>query len=276
MKYTLKQIAFLLVIINILFSCSIEKRRYMTGYHVSSHKKTNTTAKPSQTKQPKTENKILESDEVLVASLDNSITLPKGKKSLIYSNPKEECDIIILKNSDEIKAKIVEITETEIKYKKCNDSDGKIYTYKKSEVFMVKYPNGSKEVIKAPVESNSDPNVYESKPQDKLPVQKEVEKTVNPFSLVGFIFSILGLFALVYAVIKALAIFSMFFYTGVWIIPFILTAILCVIGLIFSIVGLSQTKKKPEKYSGKVFAVLGLILSLIVVGLIGGFFGIYF
>ena len=59
----------------------------------------------------------------------------------------EECDNIILKNGEEISAKIIEITPDLIKYKKCNNQDGPIVSINKSEVMMIKYSNGTKELV---------------------------------------------------------------------------------------------------------------------------------
>jgi len=56
-------------------------------------------------------------------------------------------DIIVLKNGDEIKSKVLEITPNEIKYKKFDNIDGPTISILKTDVFMVKYPNGTKEVI---------------------------------------------------------------------------------------------------------------------------------
>jgi hypothetical protein len=56
-------------------------------------------------------------------------------------------DIITKKNGEEIKAKVTEITGTEVKYKKFEYQTGPIYTVSKSEIFMVKYENGSKDIL---------------------------------------------------------------------------------------------------------------------------------
>lgn len=56
-------------------------------------------------------------------------------------------DIITKKNGDEIKAKVTEITGTEVKYKKFEYQSGPTYTVSKSEIFMVKYENGSKDIL---------------------------------------------------------------------------------------------------------------------------------
>jgi hypothetical protein len=56
-------------------------------------------------------------------------------------------DTITLKNGDEIKTKVLEVTSDQIKYKKWDNLDGPSYSTAKSEVFMIKYKNGSKDVF---------------------------------------------------------------------------------------------------------------------------------
>jgi len=56
-------------------------------------------------------------------------------------------DIIILKNGDEIKSKVEEVTSDFIKYKKWENQDGPTYTSNKTDVFMIKYINGTKDVF---------------------------------------------------------------------------------------------------------------------------------
>jgi hypothetical protein len=65
-------------------------------------------------------------------------------------------DLIIKKNGDEINGKIQEVGVTEIKYKKTGNSEGPLYSVLKSEVFMIKYENGTKEVFT--VENNTTTN----------------------------------------------------------------------------------------------------------------------
>jgi hypothetical protein len=56
-------------------------------------------------------------------------------------------DIIVLRNGDEIKSKVIEITPTEIKYKKFDNLGGPTIDILKSDVFMIKYANGTKDVM---------------------------------------------------------------------------------------------------------------------------------
>lgn len=55
------------------------------------------------------------------------------------------CDEIILKEGKILKSKVIEITESDIKYKACDYLEGPIYNVKKSEVLLIKYANGKEE-----------------------------------------------------------------------------------------------------------------------------------
>ena len=58
-------------------------------------------------------------------------------------------DIILKKNADEIPAKILKVGNTEIEYKKWNNLDGPTYTIATNDIFIIKYQNGSKDIISA-------------------------------------------------------------------------------------------------------------------------------
>ena len=64
-----------------------------------------------------------------------------------------ECDNIILQDGNEISAKVIEITPELIKYKNCNNS-GPLISIKKSDVFMVKYSDGTNQKIMIDSKSN--------------------------------------------------------------------------------------------------------------------------
>ena len=70
-------------------------------------------------------------------------------------------DTILKRNSEKILAKVIEITPTEIKYKKTAFLDGPTYIDKKSEIQMIVYSNGIKELfepepVKEVVVANND------------------------------------------------------------------------------------------------------------------------
>jgi len=56
-------------------------------------------------------------------------------------------DIIVKKNGEEIKSKVEQVLDTEIKYRKSDNLTGPLYSVRKAEVFMIKYENGSKDVF---------------------------------------------------------------------------------------------------------------------------------
>ncbi|MGV3539973.1 MAG: hypothetical protein ACO1OQ_09190 [Rufibacter sp.] len=80
-------------------------------------------------------------------------------------------DVIVKKNGDEIQAKILEITPSLIKFKRFDYQDGPTISLEKGEVFMVKYANGSKEVINSPASSPSVPNAVTQLPEIQQGIQ---------------------------------------------------------------------------------------------------------
>ena len=84
----------------------------------------------------------------------------------------EECDNIILKDGKEISAKVLEVTPDLIKYKKCNNSDGPLFSVNKSDVMMIRYSDGTKDIIKdnnySKVEKKKKVLAKAQKPNSKL------------------------------------------------------------------------------------------------------------
>jgi len=56
-------------------------------------------------------------------------------------------DILITNKGEEILVKAIEVSHDDIKYKKYSNLEGPIYTVLKSELFMIKYQNGEKDVF---------------------------------------------------------------------------------------------------------------------------------
>lgn len=58
-------------------------------------------------------------------------------------------DIIVLNNktADEIEAKIMEVSNNEVKYKKWNYQDGPTFSVSTNEIFAIKYQNGEKQTF---------------------------------------------------------------------------------------------------------------------------------
>jgi hypothetical protein len=66
-------------------------------------------------------------------------------------------DIIVKTDKTEIKAKVTEITEMVIKYKKWDNQNGPVYNIARSEVFMILYANGQREIIQKTTPAASQP-----------------------------------------------------------------------------------------------------------------------
>jgi hypothetical protein len=58
-------------------------------------------------------------------------------------------DVITKTSGDSVQAKVLEISTTEIKYKKMDNQTGPTYSILKSEVNMVRYENGSTDIFTA-------------------------------------------------------------------------------------------------------------------------------
>lgn len=67
-------------------------------------------------------------------------------------------DIITTKSGDDIKAKVLEVNTTEIKYKKLDNLDGPIFSILKSEVLIVRYENGTKDIFVVTKPNNDQKN----------------------------------------------------------------------------------------------------------------------
>lgn len=71
-------------------------------------------------------------------------------------------DVIVMRDGNEIQAKILKVSNSEIEYKKWSNQDGPVYSLDKSDVFMIKYTNGEKDVFEATETKNK---VSEKQPQ---------------------------------------------------------------------------------------------------------------
>ena len=56
-------------------------------------------------------------------------------------------DLITTKKGEDIQTKVLEINTTEVKYKKADNLEGPIYTILKSDILIIRYANGTKDVF---------------------------------------------------------------------------------------------------------------------------------
>lgn len=67
-------------------------------------------------------------------------------------------DLITKKSGEDVKAKVIEVTTTEIKYKKAENVNGPLFTILKSDVLLLRYENGTKDVFNDVVVSDKEKN----------------------------------------------------------------------------------------------------------------------
>jgi len=242
----MKKLLFILPFI-LLLSCSVQKRKYQKGFYVSGHKHKQQTKDLSAKKDTplQTETLVLKPVALpLAAASNNDLIASANNKTVSYKNPvfKKKvaspdslCDKITLKNGDESFVKIYEISPTEIKYKRCDMLDGPLYVVKKSDVFMIKYSNGTKELFNT--ESTSSSN-EDTQPRSKY---KGPQKT-HPMAIAAFVLGILGIWPL-----TGLA--SIF-------------AVLCANSAI------KKIRQSPDRFKGNELAMAGKIMGKIVLGII--------
>lgn len=87
-----------------------------------------------------------------------TILFATGAIALGYSQ-----DVINVANGEKIKAKVLEVNSSEIKYKRFDNPDGPTYTISKSEVQFIQYPNGTSDVFSKQENSNEIKTVSNSK-----------------------------------------------------------------------------------------------------------------
>lgn len=97
--------------------------------------------------------------------------------NLIYAQ-----DIIIKRNGDEIKSKILEITSETIKYKEFDFQDGPIRNINISDVFMVIYENGKREKFTG-IEGNTQRNKTPANKKNKIQANKKNKITKNKITI---------------------------------------------------------------------------------------------
>ena len=68
----------------------------------------------------------------------------------LFTSAAHAQDILTKRNGDELPVKVIEITPAEVKFRRADNPDGPLISVWKSDVFMIRYANGTKEVFNAP------------------------------------------------------------------------------------------------------------------------------
>ena len=243
MKKNYLKLLVAILFMNLLNSCSLSKRHYLTGYNIEWRKKKTSEQKITQLNvEPIEYDSLLEmqiinyhnqdylSDNTILASNSNNIDFFKKslskKTKIIYDG---ECDNIITKDGHEIKCKVAEIGISEIKYIRCDNLNGAIYVLNKNDVLMIQYANGTKDIM----------TITNQAPQKNQQISMEETVTVNhPLAAPALICSLIG---------------WLFFGIG------------SLLGIIFGAIALNKIKQNPNKFKGKGMALAGLIIGIVAI-----------
>lgn len=163
-----------------------------------------------------------------IVSLENTINVTTNTFEEKYFS--EPCDNVIMKDGQEISAKVLEITDDIVKIKKCENLNGPTYKIDKSSILMIRYANGTKDIFNT--------NITEK------PIEKESTKKTEILSLLSLVFSIVGIIMILFLSILG-------------------GGLLSLLALILGIVGHSKISKNPQRYTGRGFAIAGIILGVI-------------
>lgn len=245
MKHLIYSLALLFLV-----SCSVQKRHYRKGYYFDGlGAKSNSSVKKQV--QPLV-NAAFEAPPAIafVQNHGESNVQTFVSKQRI---PTDSCDVLVFRDGTEILSKITEISEQQVRYKRCDNLEGPTYVSDKSDLFMIKYGNGTREVMKAPAPKTTiiNPAPSSDKNFDKTARYKYDEPSSANFALISGITAILSL--IVGAILY-------------W--PLLISSFLAGIKAITA--GrkyLKITAQEPYAYPGRAKAIAGFIMGIITMSI---------
>jgi hypothetical protein len=206
----------LILIIFIFDGCSFQKRLYRKGYYVDwtfSKKFVFKSIQQTEKQEVLHSENSLKPNQVfnisnylakkeIISTNDNRKTF--NKTSFKSYNKKDTCgDKLILKSGDEFVVKIIEISDKEIKYKRCDNYDGPLYTINKSKVYAIVYSNGITEhIIDDSITSKSNEEKAQNSTTNKRKTYPDSYWWTWVLFIAGFFYS-LGIFTWPYALYSA-------------------------------------------------------------------------
>ena len=260
-----RSLTLFLFFILILSSCTISKKRYGKGYnfdwitnsHTASNKKKKLERAPEKISLPQ------EKSEVLIAGNNYSEVIKFTRPKSIL---KDTCgDVVVLYSGEEIQSKVIEINDTEIKYKLCSNLGGPLIVVPKEQVFMIRYANGQKEVI---IQKTPSSNANGTNNQNRSKPQKIESNAIASLilSILAAAFTALTIYLVIIALdLDLLGIIILIFaiLTGA------IAVALAIAGLICGIISLRKLATNQFQQGGKGIAIAAIIIaSLILVSLL--------
>ncbi len=242
-----KSVIYLLLLVMIGSACSIDKRHYNKGFHITKHTKVKAANSLAQVHEEAVvlDHKTVEDKEIVGKNQsdppENELADPPSLETKTTTADSIKCDRIIFRDGHEDECLIKEVSETEIKYKKCGFEEGPLYTVSSSSVSAILYRNGNKEFYGnyvKPKKSHAESEDY----IDGYTTWSSDPREIEVFSVLSLVFSVI------------------YFIPG--------------LSIVFGFIGLKMFQKEPGKYKGKGFAYAGIILGslLLLVLLLALFF----
>jgi hypothetical protein len=251
---TINKITFTCLVFSVLLitSCSLEKRRYNSGFHVEwlasmghqKQEKSQSSTYSNRLNQPKFDSR--KKKLIISTPIDSSSVEISSNSTLDIFQPTNEvnegtnedsvkCDLMILRNGDELAVKVIEIGEELVKYKLCDNLEGPVFVKRASDIFMVKYPNGTKTVFETAVKEQ--PTRESTNSKDSNRNTHNAQKVTPIASIIGFISGI----------------------TSLLVLPIVFGLIAIILGAI----GYSQNISQPDKYKGQSLAIWAIALGVV-------------
>jgi hypothetical protein len=239
-----------------LFSCTIQKRLYNKGFYIASSKNKYVKSETKTTPLIK-QNKPEIGSNTNQAKIEGELKNGEPKLlSTINSNENDSCDLIIFRDGTEEKAKVIEISRKEVKYKRCDFESGPVYVAGRSEVFMIKYANGTRELFKEEKEPETKPN-YDNNQSNYPPPINEKAKITHPKAETSFLLGLLSLLCFILSAVPSLAILGL----------------LSIVGSVFAVItarkAIREIALPNSKYKGRGLAVFGKVCGTVILSIVG-------
>ena len=142
-----------------------------------------------------------------------------------------------MKRGDIISGNILEVGVSEIKYKKCNNPTGPTYSELKSNVFMIKYANGAKDVF------NNESN--QTQVNENSSSLNQEGKKVEGLGLAGMCASLAAI--------------------PIWLFVSVIAGLIMgLCSLILGAISMGIIQNKQTKFNGKGFAITSMVVGIIL------------
>lgn len=231
-----------------LFSgCQIEKRVHRPGYHVQWIKKPN--AKRKKDRDSAFSDLALSRIDVRQPLLEGGgvVDFPEPREQTglsalpskeLVQDPDEECQLLVMTDGRRLDVKVLEISQYEIKYRKCGMPEGPLVIVDKMDVDRIIYENGAVDIISG--YSSADETVGASG-SNRYATSREADgpKRLEVLGMLSMIFAIVGIF-----------------FAGI---------ILGAAAIILAIISISKFSSRPTEFGGRGMAIAGLIIGIVAV-----------